>query len=397
MATLSRRTFARAFRTDRNGRQTERGPVHGTARKGKRTKDLVKSLDSGDVAVIDHRNLDRIAAEELVASGVRAVINLSPSSDGSYPNVGPLTLVRAGVPLVDVEDPALFERLRDGDPLVLDGGSVRIAGEVVAEGRLLEADELARELDEQRRRIDRALHDFTENTMAHIREEGALLSGTIDFPETRTTFRDRHALIVVRGTDHVKDLRALRAYIHDVRPVLVGVDGGGDAILKEGLTPDVVLGDMDSASAKTLRSGAELIVHAYPDGTAPGADRLRGLGLDYTVVPAAGTSQDVAMLLASEKGASLIVSVGAHFNLTEFLDKQRSGMSSTFLTRLRVGETLVDAKGVSRLYNPGLGFTQMALFFGVAALLLVVVVLTTPALQDLFDLLWLKIKVLLGL
>ena len=397
MATLSRRTFARAFRTDRNGRQTERGPVHGTARKGKRTKDLVKRLDSGDVAVIDHRNLDRIAAEELVASGVRAVINLSPSSDGSYPNVGPLTLVRAGVPLVDVEDPALFERLRDGDPLVLDGGSIRIAGEVVAEGRLLEADELARELDEQRRRIDRALHDFTENTMAHIREEGALLSGTIDFPETRTTFRDRHALIVVRGTDHVKDLRALRAYIHDVRPVLVGVDGGGDAILKEGLTPDVVLGDMDSASAKTLRSGAELIVHAYPDGTAPGADRLRELGLDYTVVPAAGTSQDVAMLLASEKGASLIVSVGAHFNLTEFLDKQRSGMSSTFLTRLRVGETLVDAKGVSRLYNPGLGFTQMALFFGVAALLLVVVVLTTPALQDLFDLLWLKIKVLLGL
>ena len=294
MATLSRRTFARAFRTDRNGRQTERGPVHGTARKGKRTKDLVKRLDSGDVAVIDHRNLDRIAAEELVASGVRAVINLSPSSDGSYPNVGPLTLVRAGVPLVDVEDPALFERLRDGDPLVLDGGSVRIAGEVVAEGRLLEADELARELDEQRRRIDRALHDFTENTMAHIREEGALLSGTIDFPETLTTFRDRHALIVVRGTDHVKDLRALRAYIHDVRPVLVGVDGGGDAILKEGLTPDVVLGDMDSASAKTLRSGAELIVHAYPDGTAPGADRLRELGLDYTVVPAAGTSQDVA-------------------------------------------------------------------------------------------------------
>ena len=370
MATLSRRTFARAFRTTRNGRQTERGRVHGTARKGKRTKDLVKRLDSGDVAVIDHRNLDRIAAEELVASGVRAVINLSQSSDGSYPNVGPLTLVRAGVPLVDVKDPALFERLRDGDPLVLDGGRVRIAGEVVAEGRLLEADELARDLDEQRRRIDRALHDFTENTMAHIREEGALLSGTIDFPETRTTFRDRHALIVVRGTDHVKDLRALRAYIHDVRPVLVGVDGGGDAILKEGMTPDVVLGDMDSASAKTLRSGAELIVHAYPDGTAPGADRLRDLGLDHTVVPAAGTSQDVAMLLASEKGASLIVSVGAHFNLTEFLDKQRSGMSSTFLTRLRVGETLVDAKGVSRLYNPGLGMTQMALFFGVAALLL---------------------------
>ena len=256
MATTSRRPFARAFRTARNGRQTERGPVHGTARLGKRTKDLVKRLGSGDVAVIDHRNLDRIAAEELVTSGVRAVSTCRPPLTAAIPNVGPLTLVRAGVPLIDVQDPALFERLRDGDPLVLDGGSVRIAGEVVAEGRLLEADELARELDEQRRRIDRALHDFTENTMAHIREEGALLSGTIDFPETRTVFRDRHALIVVRGTDHMKDLRALRAYIHDVRPVLVGVDGGGDAIVKEGLAPDVVLGDMDSAREETLRTRA---------------------------------------------------------------------------------------------------------------------------------------------
>jgi uncharacterized membrane-anchored protein len=396
MATTSRRSLARSLRPRSNGRR-EGGPVHGTARLGKRTKDLVKRLDASDVAVIDHRNLDRIAAEELVAAGVRAVVNVAPSSDGSYPNVGPLTLVRAGVPLVDVDDPVLFERLSDGDSVALDGGRTLVAGEVVAAGRLLPAAELVRELDGQRRRTDQALHDFTENTMAHIREERELLSGTIDFPETRTVFRDRHALIVVRGTDHLKDLRALRAYIHDVRPVLVAVDGGGDAILKEGWKPDLILGDMDSAREETLRCGAELIVHGYADGSAPGAERLREMGLEHTVVPAAGTSQDVAMLLASEKGASLIVSVGAHFNLTEFLDKNRSGMSSTFLTRLRVGETLVDAKGVSRLYNPGLGLGQMAMFFGVAALLLIVVVLTTPALQDLFDLLWLKIKVLLGL
>jgi uncharacterized membrane-anchored protein len=347
--------------------------------------------------VIDHRNLDRIAAEELAGCGVRAVLNVSPSSDGSYPNAGPLTLVRAGVPLVDVNDPSLFERVGDGDALRIDGGRVMRGGELIAEGHRLEVDELARELDEQRRRIDRALHDFTENTMSHIREEGALLSGTIDFPETRTSFRDRHVLIVVRGTDHLKDLRALRAYIRDVRPVLVGVDGGADAIVKEGLRPDVVLGDMDSAREETLRSGAELIVHGYHDGTAPGADRLRDLGLEHTVVPAAGTSQDVAMLLASEKGASLIVSVGAHFNLVEFLDKQRSGMSSTFLTRLRIGEILVDAKGVSRLYNPGLSLQHMAMFFAAFAVLLTIVVLTTPALANLVELLWLKLKVILGL
>jgi uncharacterized membrane-anchored protein len=405
MATTSRRTLARAFRPARNGRR-EGAPIHGTARLGRRTKDLVKRLGPTDVAVIDHRNLDRIAAEELASCGVRAVLNASPSSDGSYPNAGPLTLVRAGIPLIDVATPGLFERLADGDPVLLDGARVYTAGRVVAEGRLLEVDDLARDLDQQRRRIDRALHDFTENTMSHIREEAELLSGTIDFPPTRTRFRDRHVLIVVRGTDHVKDLRALRAYIQDVKPLLVGVDGGADAILKEGMKPDLILGDMDSAREGTLRCGAELIVHAYPEssaatnpaaGSAPGADRLTELGLEHLVIPAAGTSEDVAMLLASEKGASLIVSVGAHFNLVEFLDKQRRGMSSTFLTRLRVGETLVDAKGVSRLYNPGLTVPHMAWFFGAFAVLAVIVVLSAPPLENLFELLWLKLKVVLGL
>lgn len=396
MATTGGRTFARALRSPRNGRG-QGTTVQGTARLGKRTKDLVKRLGPLDVAVIDHRNLDRIAAEELVACGVRAVLNCSPSTDGSYPNTGPLTLVRAGVPLIDVNDPGLFERLSDGDSLSLEGGRILLGGEQLAEGRRLEADELASELDQQRRRIDQALNDFTENTMAHIREERELLSGAIDFPDTRTVFRDQHVLIVVRGPDHKKDLRALRAYIRDVRPVLVGVDGGADAIIEEGMKPDLILGDMDSAREPALRCGAELIVHAYPDGRAPGAQRLGELGLDHTVVPAAGTSEDVAMLLASEKGAELVVTVGAHFNLVEFLDKQRSGMSSTFLTRLRIGEILVDAKGVSRLYNPGPSLAHMSMFFAAFAVLLVIVVITTPALENLVDLFWLKVKVILGL
>jgi uncharacterized membrane-anchored protein len=325
--------------------------IRGTARLGRRTKELVKRLDAGEIAVIDHRNLDRIAAEELAACGVRAVLNASPSSDGSYPNTGPLILVRSGIPLIDVGS-ELFERITDGDPIEIDGGRVTLAAAVVAEGRRLRADQLERDLDAQRTRIDRALHDFTENTMTHLREEGGLLSGTIELPETRTRFRDRHVLIVVRGTDHARDLRALRSYIEDVRPILVGVDGGADAILSEGWMPDLILGDMDSASETALRSGAELVVHAYPDGEAPGAERLRRLALAHTVLPSAGTSQDVAMLLAFEKGAALIVSVGAHFNLVEFLERRRGGMSSTFLTRLRIGETLVDAKGVSHLYPP---------------------------------------------
>lgn len=373
-------------------------PIAGTARLGRRTKELWKRLTPADIAVIHHLNLDRIAAEELVRCNVRAVINTAPSSDRSYPNAGPLTLVRAGVPLIDVPDDALFERLSDGDRITIAGGKVMDReGNVVAEGIHLDADELAADLDDQRRRIDQALHAFAENTVSHIRDEGELLSGTIDFPDTRTSFRDKHCLIVVRGTDHAKDLRALRAYIRDVRPVMIGVDGGADAILNEGHKLDVILGDMDSASEDTLKSGAELIVHAYGDGSAPGSERLNDLGLEFLTVPAAGTSQDVAMLLASEKGASLIVSVGAHFNLVEFLDKQRGGMSSTFLTRLRIGEILVDAKGVSRLYNPGLSLSHLSLFFAAFAVLMTIVVLTTPALENLAELLWLKIKVVLGL
>ena len=395
MPTASRRRF-RVRASRRNG-VTEGTAIHGTARLGRKTKDLVKRLGPADIAVIDHTNIDRIAAEELIATGVRAVINTSDSSNGRYPNSGPLLLTEAGITVIDAPRSALFEMLKDGDPLTIEGATILSGGEEILTGRVLEAGELAEQLERQREEIDEALADFAENTVSRVRDEGDLLMGGIDFPVTRTSFRDRHVLIVVRGHRHRRDLQALRAYIRDVKPLLVGVDGGADALLEAGMTPDVILGDMDSASDVALRCGAELIVHAYPDGTAPGRERLLGLGLEHTTVPAPGTSQDVAMLLASEKGASLIVSVGAHFNLIEFLDKDREGMSSTFLTRLRIGENLVDAKGVSRLYNPGLEPGYVALFAIAFAALLVIVILTSPALDDLVQLIWLKIKIWLGL
>jgi uncharacterized membrane-anchored protein len=371
--------------------------VEGPARLGRKTKNLVKRLRPDDIAVIDHADLDRIAAEDLAASGVSAVVNVAPFTTGRYPNAGPLLLARAGVRLVEVPAAPLFEELRDGERIEIRNGAIRHDGAVIASGRELTAAALKSRLADQRARIDKALSEFAENTVDHLRDEGQLLIGELELPQTRTDFRDRHVLIVVRGTTYRKDLRALRAYIEDIRPVLVGVDGGADAIREEGFMPDVILGDMDSASDGALRSGAELIVHAYPDGRAPGRDRLLELGLDHLVVPAPATSQDVAMLLAHEKGASLIVTVGAHFNLVEFLDKNRAGMSSTFLTRLRVGETLVDAKGVSSLYNPGIAGWQVALFAATALVLIVIVVLTLPALSNFVELLWLKIKVLLGL
>jgi uncharacterized membrane-anchored protein len=393
--TASRRRFR--IRASRRNGVADGSAIHGTARLGRKTKDLVKRLGAADIAVIDHTNIDRIAAEELIATGVRAVINTSDSSNGRYPNSGPLLLTEAGITVIDAPRSALFEVLRDGDPLTIEGRTILSGGEEILTGRVLEAGELAEQLERQRSEIDAALADFAENTVSRVRDEGDLLVGRIDFPATRVSFRDRHVLIVVRGHRHRRDLQALRAYIRDVKPLLVGVDGGADALLEAGKTPDVILGDMDSASDAALRCGAELIVHAYPDGAAPGRERLLGLGLEHTVVPAPGTSQDVAMLLASEKGASLIVSVGTHFNLIEFLDKDREGMSSTFLTRLRIGENLVDAKGVSRLYNPGLELGYVALFGIAFAALLVIVIVTSPALDDLVQLIWLKIKIWLGI
>ena len=378
-------------------RPTEAPPIVGRARLGKKTKDLVKRLRPGEIAIIDHADIDRIAAEDLVASGVHGVVNVARSSTGRYPNPGPLILARAGVHLVDVPGAPLFERLDDGDELTIRGGELRSGGEVIATGEVVDLATASAQIEHQRERIHEALATFAENTIEHVREEGALLAGRIEFPPVRTDFRGRHALIVVRGTTYKRDLRTLRAYIEDTHPVLVGVDGGADAIREEGFAPDMVLGDMDSATDAVLTSGAETVVHAYADGRAPGLERLRRLGLEPVVVPAVGTSQDVAMLLANENGAELIVSVGAHFNLTEFLDKNRAGMSSTFLTRLRIGETLIDAKGVSRLYNPGVRGWQTWAFVAASLILVVIVVLTTPALEHLVDLLWLKIKVLLGL
>lgn len=368
----------------------------GIARPNRKTKDLVKGLEPGDVAVIGHRNIDRIAAEDLAASGVRVVLNNDPSSDDRYPNRGPLILVEAGVRLIDFPEADLFELLKDGDLVELDGPHLRLEGERIATGVEQLKPDLDRQLDRQQEQIHLALADFAGNTVAHIQEEGEMLTGSIELPETRTDFRDRHVLIVVRGPNYKRDLRALRAYIGDVRPLLIGVDGGADAIRDAGYKPDMILGDMDSATDETLKAGAELVVHAYADGKAPGQQRLLELGLDPIILPSVGTSQDVAMLMAFEKGASLIVTVGAHFNLIEFLDKDRAGMSSTFLTRLRIGEVLVDAKGVSRLYSPGLTTGPLLYFLGAFLVLVLVVILTSPALADLFDLVWLKLKILFG-
>ncbi|AVT33948.1 MULTISPECIES: putative cytokinetic ring protein SteA [Plantactinospora] len=347
--------------TLRRARSAEPGKVVGTARLDRRTKRLVSRLRPGDIAVIDHVDLDRVAADSLVAVGVAAVLNAKPSVSGRYPNLGPEVLIKAGIPLLDDLGEGIFQQIREGDTVRIDGNTVLLDDEPVGHGSRQDAESVAKAMSDAREGLSVQLEAFAANTMEYLKQERELLLDGVGVPDVETPIRGRHCLIVVRGYDYKADLDVLRPYIREFKPVLIGVDGGADALVEAGYTPDLIIGDMDSVTDDVLRCGAEVIVHAYPDGRAPGLARVNGLGVTAQTFPAAATSEDLAMLLADGKGASLIVAVGTHATLVEFLDKGRGGMASTFLTRLKVGGKLVDAKGVSRLYRQSISGSSLLL------------------------------------
>jgi len=359
--------------------------ITGTARVGRRTKDLVKRLEPGEIAVIDHDDLDRVAADGLVAAGVAAVVNAAPSISGRYPNGGPIRLVAAGIPLIDDTGRELFDRLRDGDPIRIADGEVRRGHELIATGKVRDEGEIEAAMAAARAAIGVELERFAENTLEYVRREARPMFDPLELPPLATKFKGRHALVVVRGHDYKEDLAHLRPYIRQYRPVLIGVDGGADALLDMGLKPDLIIGDFDSVSERALHVAPDLVHHVHPDGRAPGREHLLAWGVDYHEFVAEGTSEDVAMLLAYEAGATLIVAVGTHATMVEFLDKGRRGMASTFLTRLRLGPTLVDAKGVSRLYEGRVRRIDWVLLVGSALVVLIAVAATSDAVQTVLD------------
>ncbi len=358
------------------------------ARVDRRTKRLVTRLEGGEIAVIDHADLDRAAAEGLLAGKVRAVVNAAPSTTGRYPNLGPVLLARSGVIVVDQAGPDLLSAVTDGDVVTLRGGEILVGGSVVAVGvaQGLAALEAARELAKER--LGDELDRFAENTLEYLKRERHVMLERPAPPDLGIDMRDRHVLVVVRGSSTEADLAELMPYIREMRPVLIGVDGGANALLKRGLKPDMIVGDFDSATPEVLRTGAKLVVHAYTGGLAPGAARLEKMGLEHIRYESPGVSEDVAMLLAWEKGAELIVAVGTHASMDEFLDKSRAGMASTFLTRLLLGSILVDAKGVGRLYASRVRKTDLAMFLGAAMLVILVAVLFVPQTRVFADGLW---------
>lgn len=360
--------------------------LRGTARVDSRTKNLTKRLRSGEVAIIDHEDLDRVSAEALVECRPVAVLNAAKSTSGRYPNLGPAILLEAGIPLIDDLGSAIMD-VREGQvvDVTLDG-TVQHDGDLVAEGIFQTQESIEADRDAAKSGMAVQLKAFANNTMEYVEKEQDLILDGIGMPDVRTEFDGRHALIVVRGYRYKEDLASLRPYIREYRPIMIGVDGGADAILEAGYKLDMIVGDMDSVSDTALRSGAEIVVHAYRDGRAPGRKRVEDLGVEHVVFPATGTSEDIAMLLADAKHAELIVALGTHSTLVEFLDKGRRGMASTFLTRLQVGSKLIDAKGVSQLYRSRISNWQIAFLLIAGVIAMVAALAATDAGRIAFDL-----------
>jgi uncharacterized membrane-anchored protein len=369
----------------RRRRATSPTEIVAVARVGRRTKDLVKRLEAGEIAIIDHEDLDRVAADGLVEARVAAVVNAAASVSGRYPNQGPIRVVKAGIVLVDRAGPDLLDRVRDGETLRIVGAEVWRGDELLATGLLPDADEIEQAMEDARATIGAELERFAENTLDYMRREAQQMFEPIALPPLVTKFQGRHALVVVRGHDYKDDLRALRPYIRQYRPALIGVDGGADALLENGFKPDVIIGDFDSVSEHALHIAPDLVHHVHPDGRAPGRDALVEWGVSYHEFVVEGTSEDVAMLLAWEAGATLIVAVGTHATMVEFLDKGRSGMASTFLTRLRLGPILVDAKGVSRLYEGRVRRLDWVLLVGSALVVMIIVAAVSEPIKTLLD------------
>jgi uncharacterized membrane-anchored protein len=367
--------------------------VVGTARVDRRTPAVVRKVRSGDVAVIDHLDLDRAHAQALLDAGVAAVVNASAFISGRYPNLGPELLAGAGVVLVDSIGAEGLKAIGDGSTIRVEDGQVFAGEHLLARGVALTPEVVAERMELARSGLTTQLSSFTHNTTEFLRREEDLLLHRQGVPELRTRLAGRPAVVVVRGFDYREDLRSLRRYIREQRPVLIGVDAGADALLEAGMRPDVVVvgpqglgGDRADrggehgrdVSDKALRAAREVVLHTDRAGRAVGSDRLDRVGVRAQPMKASGTTEDIALLLADTAGASLVVAVGTHATLDEFLDQQRGGLASTFLTRLRLGPRFIDAKGAAQLYSGRVRLWHLALVLLAGLVALAAALAVTP-------------------
>lgn len=371
-------------------RKTWDEPLIGQAVVDVKTKKLIQRIGQGQMAVIAHENIDEMAARGFIEKKVKAIINTLPTMNGLYPTTGPRLIQQAGIPIYQV-DPQYFPSFKEGEIITINQETLHHLEYNIPAERFNESHretylQLAYE------NMGDELNRFIDNTLAYAQLEKDFVLKPLPIPPIQTSIAGRHVVVVVRGCGYKEDLYAIRSYIDDYRPVLIGVDGGADALLEYGLMPDIIIGDMDSVSDDALLMGSEIIVHAYPDGRAPGLERMNRLGVKASVLPAPGTSEDVAMLLAYDKRAELIVTLGTHTHMIDFLEKGRKGMSSTMLVRMKIGPKLIDAKGVSKLYRAKADWKAISAIGLAAAVPMLSMMFVHSGFRNMVHMLWFNIK-----
>ena len=362
----------------------------GTARVDRRTRLLLPRLRPGDVAVLDHVDLDRATAQALVDAEVAAVVNAAPMISGRYPNLGPQVLVDAGVPVVDGIGAAGLAAIGDGRTVRLHDGSLYVEEELLASGRIVDADLVAAELDAARAGLVTQLETFTHNSTEFLRREQDLLLHGRGVPRLSTRIGGRPVVVVVRGHEHERELAEIGPYLREQNPVLVGVGGGADALRAAGFKPDVVVldahaEDTELPSAKILKDARDVVVRTDRGAGRAHVESLERLGVRPLVFESAATPEDAALILADAAEAAVIIGVGMHATLDEFLDRQRSGLASTYLTRLKVGPRLVDAAAVPYLYSGRVRPWHLLLVMLAGLVALAAAISVTPVGQDWLD------------
>ena len=349
--------------------------VIGAARVDRDIDRLLRRVGPGDIAVLDILDLDRVTADALVDAGVVGVVNASPSISGRYPNLGPEVLVANNIALIDNAGPEIFKKIKDGSKVRLYDGGVYHGERRLVHGVERTDEEIADLMHDAKTGLVAHLEAFAGNTIEFIRSESPLLIDGIGIPDIDVDVYRRHVVVVTDGPAAAEDLKSLKPFIKEYQPVLVGVGAGADVLREEGYRPQLIVGNPEQISAESLKCGAQVVLPADADGHAGGLERIQDLGIGAMTFPAAGSAADLALLLVDHHGASLIVTVGHSASIEEFFDRSRAQSNpSTFLTRLKVGEKLVDAKAVATLYRShisggAIALLVLAVLFAVVAAL----------------------------
>lgn len=361
----------------RKHRALPEGPgVVGPARLCRHGADL-SSVRSGDVVVVDVTDLGADTAQALVEKGVAAVLNVSSSSTGRYPNLGPQVLAGAGIPLVDRVGESVWQTLRSGDVVRVDGGAVHLGDTAVATGVEMTESRVRDQLDEASSGLSSQLDSIVTNAADTLRRDRAMLLEGAGIPAVSTDIKGRPVVVVTDGPDAAGDLKSIRSFVRDHDPVLIGVAGGAELLISAGLRPHLLVGRGDDFSGRMIERSGEVVI-VSPSGRLDRPEQFEAHGRQPVIFTATGTPDNLAVLLADQNEAAVIVLVGGPTRLVDLVDGDTADAAGTFIARLRAGSRVVDAQAVRWFARQRLSWFTPLLLLVAGIVAVVAAVATTP-------------------